>query len=179
MQALSTAFRTLLIALLAIGLGACATNRPAGEQLDDGAISTRIDAKLTTDPQINPFNIDVDVIDGVVTLRGEVTDPSAREEAEKLARDTPGVQRVINDIEIGGSRTGGERMSDAWISTKVKSKLTADPQLNSLNIDVDVREGVVILSGKVKDQANRRHAEELAADTEGVVSVKNELTIRD
>lgn len=178
MQTVKTLSLTLLIAAVALGMTACATNRPADEQLDDGVISTRVDAKLTSDPQVNPFNIDVDVIDGVVTLRGEVTDPSAREEAEKLARDTPGVQRVINNIEIGGSRTGGERVSDAWISTKIKSKLTADPELNSLNIDVDVRQGVAILSGKVKNEANRRHAEELAADTKGVVRVKNELTIR-
>lgn len=178
MQTVKALSLTLLIAAVALGMAACATNRPADEQLDDGVISTRVDAKLTSDPQVNPFNIDVDVIDGVVTLRGEVTDPSAREEAEKLARDTPGVQRVINNIEIGGSRTGGERVSDAWISTKIKSKLTADPELNSLNIDVDVRQGVAILSGKVKNEANRRHAEELAADTKGVVRVKNELTIR-
>ncbi len=179
MQTVKTLSLTLLIAAVALGMTACATNRPADEQLDDGVISSRVDAKLTSDPQINPFNIDVDVIDGVVTLRGEVTDPNAREEAEKLARDTRGVRRVVNNIQVDGSRTGGERVSDAWIVTKIKSKLTADPELNPLNIDVDSRQGVVILSGKVKNEAHRRHAEELAKDTEGVKEVRNELTIRD
>lgn len=171
---------SLLLALPVLLLtSACATNRPVDEQLDDRAIRTKVDAKLTSDPQVNPFNIDVDVTDGVVTLRGEVTNPAARDEAEKLARNTRGVQRVVNDIQVGGSRTGGERVSDAWIVTKIKSKLTADPELNPLNIDVDVRQGVVILSGKVKNEANRRHAEQLAENTRGVKEVRNELTIRE
>jgi osmotically-inducible protein OsmY len=50
----------------------CASTRTVGEQIDDGAITSKINAKLTADPEVNPFNIDVDTLDGVVTLRGEV-----------------------------------------------------------------------------------------------------------
>jgi osmotically-inducible protein OsmY len=168
------------VTLLAVLVGgACATNRPAGQQVGDAAITTKIKAKLTADPQINPFNIDVDTQDGVVTLRGRVEREVAREEAGRLARDTRGVVRVDNQIEVGAPRSVGERASDSWIATKVKGKLTADPELNSLNIDVDVKDGVVTLSGLVKNSDHRRHAEQLARDTEGVVRVENQLRVRE
>lgn len=177
MQKLHTVL--VLLAIVGVLSASCATNRPADEQFDDRAIRTRVDAKLTGDPEVNPFNIDVDVIDGVVTLRGEVTNPAARDEAEKLAGNTRGVQRVVNEIQVGGSRSAGERVTDAWIVTKIKSKLTADPELNPLNIDVDSRQGVVYLSGRVKNEGHRQEAEDLARNTRGVKDVRNELTIRE
>lgn len=178
---LTAPFTLALTGVLLVGLvTGCATNRSAGEQVDDGWITTKITSKLTSDPQVNPFKIDVDTTDGVVTLRGKVKKASVRQEAEDLARNTRGVKRVINEIEVvEPGDTEGDVVSDSWITTKIKSKLTADPQLNPFNIDVDTSGGVVTLSGKVKNDANRQEAEKLARDTRGVRRVVNELTIRD
>lgn len=67
----------------------------------DAEITTRIKTKLTVDPQINPFTIDVDTVNGRVTLSGTVRTEEQREEAEKLARDTEGVLELINLLEVG------------------------------------------------------------------------------
>ncbi len=169
------------LGLLALGavvlLGAaCASTQTAGEQLDDSAITTKITTKLAADPEINPFNIDVDTMDGVVTLRGEVEKELARTEAESHARATKGVRSVHNEIRVVPEKyEDDEEGSDAWITTKVKAKLIADPQLNPFNIDVDTQDGVVTLSGRVKDNAARAEAEKLARDTEGVIRVANQL----
>src|SRR5215210_800637 len=86
---------------LLLALGACSSTRTAGSQVDDAAITAAVKAKLATDGDINPFNIDVDTNEGVVTLQGRVAKEEARTKAEQHARDTEGVKRVINLIKVG------------------------------------------------------------------------------
>jgi osmotically-inducible protein OsmY len=86
---------------LAVTFGACSSARTPGEQVDDAAITAAVKAKLAADGDINPFNIDVDTNEGVVTLQGTVAKDEARSKAERLARETDGVQRVINLIKVG------------------------------------------------------------------------------
>lgn len=82
-------------------LGACSTTQTAGAQVDDAAITAAVKAKLAADGDINPFNIDVDTNEGVVTLQGRVEKEEARRKAEQLARETDGVKRVINLVKVG------------------------------------------------------------------------------
>jgi hyperosmotically inducible protein len=86
---------------VALTLGACSSTQTAGDQVDDAAITAKVKGKLAADPEINPFNIDVDTNAGVVTLQGRVEDETTRSEAERLARETEGVKRVINLVKVG------------------------------------------------------------------------------
>jgi osmotically-inducible protein OsmY len=91
-----------LLVVVAIGaLAACSSTQTAGTQVDDAAITAAVKAKLATDGDINPFNIDVDTNEGVVTLQGRVEKSEARSKAETLARETDGVRRVVNLIRVG------------------------------------------------------------------------------
>ncbi len=87
--------------VLALVLGACSSTQTAGTQVDDAAITAAVKAKLAADGDINPFNIDVDTNEGVVTLQGRVEKAEARSKAEELARETDGVRRVINLVKVG------------------------------------------------------------------------------
>jgi hyperosmotically inducible protein len=89
------------VLILALALGACSSTKTAGTQVDDAAITAKVKAKLAADGDINPFNIDVDTNEGVVTLQGRVSKEEARTKAEQLARDTEGVRRVINLVKVG------------------------------------------------------------------------------
>lgn len=89
------------VLVLALALGACSSTRTAGTQVDDAAITAAVKAKLAADGDINPFNIDVDTNEGVVTLQGRVAKEEARSKAEQLARETDGVKRVINLVKVG------------------------------------------------------------------------------
>lgn len=91
----------VLALVMAMGLSACSSTRTAGNQVDDATITASVKAKLAADGDINPFNIDVDANEGVVTLQGRVEKAEARSKAEELARETEGVQRVINLIKVG------------------------------------------------------------------------------
>ena len=93
-----------LVLLLTFG---CSSTQTVGEEVDDATITTKVEAKLTGDSEVSAYNVDVDTNDGVVRLSGEVEKPEARAEAEKLARDTEGVRRVINDITVGEGRDTG------------------------------------------------------------------------
>jgi osmotically-inducible protein OsmY len=87
--------------IFALALGACSSTRTVGAQVDDAGITAKVKAKLAADGDINPFNIDVDTNEGVVTLQGRVAKNEARSKAEQLARDTDGVKRVINLVKVG------------------------------------------------------------------------------
>ena len=89
------------VLVLALALDACSSTKSAGTQVDDAAITTKVKAKLAADGDINPFNIDVDTNEGVVTLQGRVAKEEARTKAEQLARDTEGVKRVVNLVKVG------------------------------------------------------------------------------
>lgn len=89
-----------LTAVLALA-SACKTTEPVRMQIDDKAITAKVKAKLAADLDVNPFNIDVDTNEGVVTLQGRVKKEETRRKAEDYAHDTDGVKRVINLIKVG------------------------------------------------------------------------------
>ena len=72
------------------------------EVLDDAGVTTRVKAKLMADPEVNAFHIDVDTVDGRVTLNGKVATELQRQEAEQLASRTQGVSSVVNLIQVAG-----------------------------------------------------------------------------
>lgn len=166
------------LALLTLISLACSSTRPTSEQIDDAAITASIKGKFAADPEINPFKIDVDTMEGRVRLSGTVDDDYTREEAERLARRTKGVRSVDNDVTVG-RKTAGESIRDAEILARVKSKLAADPEINPFNLDVDVENGVVTLTGRVAKQQARDEAGRLAEATEGVVDVRNKVKVGD
>jgi hyperosmotically inducible protein len=76
-------------------------NRQLEPYARDVEITAKVKTKLAADPEINPFRIDVDTVNGRVTLSGTVRTERQREEAETLARGTEGVSEVRNLLEVG------------------------------------------------------------------------------
>ena len=67
--------------------------------------------------------------------------------------------------------------SDAGITTAVKTKLAADSEVNASQVNVDTSKRVVTLTGMVDTQAAKTRAEQIASQTDGVVSVVDNLTV--
>lgn len=61
--------------------------------------------------------------------------------------------------------------SDVWITSKVKAGLFAESGIDATEINVDVEEGVVTLSGEVDDDDEKNRVVELAKKVDGVRSV--------
>lgn len=77
-----------------------ANKETIGQSLDDAWVHTKIVAKLISDTQTPERKINVDVVDGAVTLRGEVETAEAKAEAERLAKETDGVKKVTNQLKV-------------------------------------------------------------------------------
>ncbi|HKQ79505.1 MAG TPA: BON domain-containing protein [Blastocatellia bacterium] len=74
-----------------------------GDSLDDAWIHTKIVAKLIGNSDTPERKINVDVVNNVVTLRGAVDTAEQRTEAERVAKDTEGVTRVVNQLKVGAA----------------------------------------------------------------------------
>ncbi|VEL97498.1 osmotically-inducible protein OsmY [Alteromonas sp. 76-1] len=66
---------------------------------------------------------------------------------------------------------------DAWIDGKAEATLLFNGNLDSFDINTDVNNGNVVLTGKVDHSVDKKLAEELVSNIDGVVSVDNQLSI--
>jgi len=89
-----------------------------GQSLDDAWVHSKIVAKLIGDTKTPERKINVDVVNGEVTLRGDVDTAEAKAEAERVAKDTDGVKKVINQLKVVASTT---KPSNANKSSKSKT----------------------------------------------------------
>jgi hyperosmotically inducible protein len=162
----------------------------------DPGITTAVKSRLAADDTVKAYKIDVDTKDRVVTLTGSVDTSAARDRAVEIARATDGVNNVVNNLTVSPGATpttgvddplqkrgqeAGERAGqvagDAGITSAVKTKFLADPDVSGLKIDVDTQDGVVTLTGMVPNAKEKARAVALARETTGVKSVKDQLKI--
>lgn len=71
-----------------------------GKSLDDAWIHMKIVSKLIGNASTPERKINVDVVDGVVTLRGIVDTADQRIEAERVVKDTEGVKSLQNRLKV-------------------------------------------------------------------------------
>jgi len=82
-----------------------ANKETVGQSLEDAWIHTKIVAKLIGNSQTPERKINVDVVDGAVTLRGNVDTAEAKTEAERVAKETDGVKKVTNQLKVVPAKT--------------------------------------------------------------------------
>lgn len=71
--------------------------KTVNSDLDDG-IEKNLDAALIQNKMHD--NVKYDVKSGVVTLTGEVSSQSRRDQAERVAASVPNVKQVVNDLQV-------------------------------------------------------------------------------
>jgi osmotically-inducible protein OsmY len=76
------------------------------------------------------------------------------------------------------SRSSGTYLDDKTITAKISADLIGDPVTKAHQIDVNTYNGVVQLSGFVDSKEAIERAGEIARNTKGVISVKNDLQLR-
>ncbi len=69
------------------------------------------------------------------------------------------------------------KISDDQIYDEVRRKLADDTTVKGGALEVEVKEGVVTLSGKVKSEKQKNKAESLTKKVKGVTKVVNELVV--
>jgi hyperosmotically inducible protein len=74
-------------------------------------------------------------------------------------------------------RTIGTKLSDASITSGVKTKLIRDSEIDAIDINVDTFQGVVTLNGNIQSRNAKRRAAKLARSVKGVKSVRSKLIV--
>ena len=124
---------------------------------------------------LNKDAINIQSVDGVVTLTGTVAEESHKSLAQETVANLPGVTSVDDQLTLKGDLPAEN--SDGWIGIKVKTALLFHRSVNAFKTEVDVKDGVVTLKGEASSQAQKDLAGEYAKDVDGVNDVKNEMTL--
>ncbi|MHA7834644.1 MAG: BON domain-containing protein [Algiphilus sp.] len=77
----------------------------------------------------------------------------------------------------GAAERAADYLSDTALTARVKAALTTESALGPFRVGVESTRGVVTLTGDVGSKAERKLAERVAADVEGVIAVHNALRI--
>lgn len=72
----------------------------AAKAVSDSSLTAKIKAKMALDDTVKALNLDVDTTNGVVTVRGHVRSEAERQRAVQLARETSGVTRVVDQLQV-------------------------------------------------------------------------------
>ena len=88
-----------------------------------------------------------------------------------------GVLTTTAATSVYASTQWEDKAKDAWIDGKAEASLLFNTHLNSFDINTDVKDGVVILTGKVDSRIDKKLAEELVAGIDGVSEVDNQLSV--
>jgi len=131
-----------------------------------------IDA-LTSDVRIDATRLSVDVVGGIVYLRGQVPSLYEKRTASEIVNRIKGVVDVVNELRVAPVA----RRSDADIAADVRAALTRDVWVDERKIDVSTVNGVVYLSGTVQSYTEKSYAESDAWSVSGVIDVVNNITI--
>ncbi len=167
------------------------TTSSAGTQIDssinkvsgymgDSATTAKVKSALIDDKSIKSTDISVKTSHGVVTLSGFVASQAEGEQAVAVATKVEGVKSVSDKLHTKDSATQsvGGYAGDTATTASIKAKLLADDLVPSRKVKVETTDGVVQLTGTVKDQAQSDRAESVAKTVSGVKSVKNDLRIK-
>jgi osmotically-inducible protein OsmY len=118
-----------------------------------------------------PDTVKIVVEDGWLTLHGEVEWHYQKEAAERLVRDITGVKGVINQLEIK------PKAKPEDLKRKIESALIRLAETDAKNIQVEVRDGEVVLKGRVRSWYEKEEAKREAWLAPGVRKVVDELVI--
>jgi len=139
----------------------------------DEEIADDVRGNLKRDAWVEWSRISIEVIDGVVFLRGTVASMVEKQEAENDARWIAGVVDVVNHLVVKPEIT----IADAEIERDVRAALIKNTRLDLTEMNVDVTDGVVTLTGEVPNFTQKRSPNSSAFSVPGVVDVVNELHV--
>lgn len=148
----------------------------------DAWLRDKVKVALLFHRSVSAAATEVDVKDGIVTLRGETASQSQKELTTEYAKDVEGIKDVKNEMTVAKSakktpRTVGQKIDDASITAQVNMTLLNHRSTSVLNTKVKTKRGIVTVAGKAKNTAEKDLVTKLVSDINGVTSVRNRMII--
>lgn len=157
----SLALSSLMLTSCALGVGAGLGAIAGVAAVQEGGVAeagsdARIQAEINSlwfQYDVETFRkLDLTINQGRVLITGVVQNPEARVEAVRLAWQPTGVKNVINEIKVADSEGIVGFAKDTWITTRLRSAILIDRDIESLNYSIDTVQGTVYLMGFAQDQ---------------------------
>jgi osmotically-inducible protein OsmY len=153
------------------------------ENRSDEAIKKDIEQRYAWDVWLNEENIDIAVEDGTVLLSGTVGSLVIKRRAvdkawiigvDEIISEKLEVDPTVLDMRVGEKR---REVSDEAIETAIREAFQHDPKTRNADPEVFVEDGVVRLDGYVERLQIRKTLEDIAWNTVGVISVRNDVQV--
>src|ERR1700722_913698 len=140
----------------------------------DNEFRRDVELALEWEPSVDERRIGVSVIDGIVTLTGEVGSYAEKWKAERTVERVLGVKGIANDLEV---HTPDQR-SDTDIARAALDALKWNVTVPSDQLQVKVTKGWLTLTGDVNWDYQRRAAERAVRNLRGVKGISNLIAVR-
>jgi len=147
--------------------------------LNDSSIKIGILNKWRhTDENIYP-NLELLVHEGRVLIIGRLPETKQQIEAIRLAWEDNGVKEVIDEIVTGPESTLSEFTKDSFITAQMKTALTLNKHVNSLNYDYKTYGGVLYIIGRAQTEIEKQHVLDTARSLKGVKEIVSHILVKD
>lgn len=152
----------------------------AHAQAKDAWITAKTKIDLMTTDGVRTSDLNVDTVDGVVTLHGHVPTAMQRDRAEQVTKSVNGVKSVKNLLQVvSNAQEDVVESNDSMIKSSVEQALKNNRELMKTDIHVaSVNKGVVLLSGSADDVFQQLRAVESAYTVKGVHRVASEVKVK-
>ena len=155
----------------ATGANVAHDRRTTGTFIEDEAIELKSLKALYSDEEVNKqTHINVTSFNTIVLVSGEAPTEELRQRVIDIVSNIDKVTHVHNEVAIAGPSSLMSRSGDTLITTKVKTKLIAEKNLDGTHVKVVTENGVVYLMGLVTREDGEK-ATEIARQTGGVQKV--------
>jgi osmotically-inducible protein OsmY len=157
----------------------------------DAWLHGKLESALLFNEQLNSFDIDTDVRNGVAYLQGAVESDIDRNLAGEIAESIDGISGVNNELVVDKAKasmasrseesaqrqTFKQSVLNATLTARIKSQLLMNGNTTGTDINVDSKDGIVTLSGSVETNEEKELAVRIASNTGGTQSVNDRLTV--
>ena len=180
--------------------------KKGAQVVSDAALTTAVKSRLMKDKVARGTAIDVETKEGIVTITGAVPTAADKTRIGRLVARTSGVKDVENKLDVSAApsqkstvgtsgdtkgdtkivvkddttpklKKGARVVTDASITTAVKTRLMGDAVARGTSIDVETKDGVVTIAGTVPTVEDRDRIGRLVLQTSGVKKIENKLTV--
>lgn len=153
---LASALQSCAVAtVVAVTAGATmvADRRTFSKQIDDQSIEFVAHNELNKQKALSKnTNLHVVSMNGTVLVIGQAPNSYLRDLAIKTIQDVPDIVTIHNQVRIGSTTAITTQSNDIWLTSKVKSALLANGEVNAKDIKVVTENSEVFLLGLVTQQ---------------------------
>jgi osmotically-inducible protein OsmY len=161
----------ILTSLLLTACSALPDRRDTRVIVNDENIESKATNTLYEDNSINKrIHVNITSYNGIVLISGEVLSEDLRQKVIDVVRNMPDVRRVHNELIVADLTSFESRSGDSWITSKVKSQMMGNKQLESNYVKVVTENDTVYLMGLVTEK-EAAVAADIASNVTGVKRV--------